>query len=940
MLGVEARRLPPPGSSRGGEETGRPTPYSHFTRQTVVAFERAKLIAVQLGHAEITPLHLAFAVFQDATDIGCSLASRAGGDVQRLQYNLESMLNAMPTITRYGGNVGLTTSRSLRSLYMRAAETAVMKGDSHLSIDHFVVQFHSDPDLAYVLNASGVSHEALNKSVDELRGAAEPVEATRQENYKALEKFGTDLVKQAEQGKLDPVIGREKEIRRVIQVLSRRTKNNPVLIGEPGVGKTAIAEGLAQRVAQGDVPSALHGRRVISLDMGALVAGASYRGEFEERLKGVLEEVKHSQGKVILFIDEIHLVMGAGKTEGTMDAANLLKPLLSRGELRVLGATTIEEYRKHVEKDAAFARRFQPVAVPEPSVATTISILRGLKEKYETHHGIRITDNAVVAAAKLSQRYVQDRFLPDKAIDLVDEACAGMRVALDGRPERIDSLEREIVQLQVEVAALTEEDDVHTQTRLRAVKESITRLRGELEPLLLQYEKEMADGELRSLQKHIAEANREMEVAKRQNNQSRVAELQYKQMPELEAKLKKLGVVADSQPTVNEANTKLVLEVVDVDDIAQVVSRWTGIPVSKLTEGEKKKLLRLSDQLHLRVIGQDEAVNAVSEAVLRSRAGLNREGQPLGSFLFLGPTGVGKTELAKALAGELFDCPQHMVRLDMSEFMEPHAVARLVGAPPGYVGYDQGGQLTEAVRRTPYCVVLLDEVEKAHPQVFNLLLQVLDDGRLTDGRGKTVDFSNTVVILTSNLGSEYLLEGAHVGDSEQAQEDARRQHQHAKQRVMATVKRHFRPEFLNRLDGLVVFDQLTKKELKEILKLQMAELSSRLLDRNIGIEFSEDALEKILSVAFLPEYGARPLKRFLEKYVVTELSVLLISGRLSDHSLVYVQLSSALPNRLRFTVFGKNPQTGAREAQARFVHEMKHDIAEGDALVDDVITDV
>eukprot|EP00922_Rhytidocystis_sp_ex-Travisia-forbesii_P059455 GHVS01088168.1.p1 GENE.GHVS01088168.1~~GHVS01088168.1.p1 ORF type:complete len:903 (-),score=202.18 GHVS01088168.1:23-2608(-) len=861
MLGVEARRLPPPGSSRGGEETGRPTPYSHFTRQTVVAFERAKLIAVQLGHAEITPLHLAFAVFQDATDIGCSLASRAGGDVQRLQYNLESMLNAMPTITRYGGNVGLTTSRSLRSLYMRAAETAVMKGDSHLSIDHFVVQFHSDPDLAYVLNASGVSHEALNKSVDELRGAAEPVEATRQENYKALEKFGTDLVKQAEQGKLDPVIGREKEIRRVIQVLSRRTKNNPVLIGEPGVGKTAIAEGLAQRVAQGDVPSALHGRRVISLDMGALVAGASYRGEFEERLKGVLEEVKHSQGKVILFIDEIHLVMGAGKTEGTMDAANLLKPLLSRGELRVLGATTIEEYRKHVEKDAAFARRFQPVAVPEPSVATTISILRGLKEKYETHHGIRITDNAVVAAAKLSQRYVQDRFLPDKAIDLVDEACAGMRVALDGRPERIDSLEREIVQLQVEVAALTEEDDVHTQTRLRAVKESITRLRGELEPLLLQYEKEMADGELRSLQKHIAEANREMEVAKRQNNQSRVAELQYKQMPELEAKLKKLGVVADSQPTVNEANTKLVLEVVDVDDIAQVVSRWTGIPVSKLTEGEKKKLLRLSDQLHLRVIGQDEAVNAVSEAVLRSRAGLNREGQPLGSFLFLGPTGVGKTELAKALAGELFDCPQHMVRLDMSEFMEPHAVARLVGAPPGYVGYDQGGQLTEAVRRTPYCVVLLDEVEKAHPQVFNLLLQVLDDGRLTDGRGKTVDFSNTVVILTSNLGSEYLLEGAHVGDSEQAQEDARRQHQHAKQRVMATVKRHFRPEFLNRLDGLVVFDQLTKKELKEILKLQMAELSSRLLDRNIGIEFSEDALEKILSVAFLPEYGARPLKR-------------------------------------------------------------------------------
>eukprot|EP00922_Rhytidocystis_sp_ex-Travisia-forbesii_P059456 GHVS01088169.1.p1 GENE.GHVS01088169.1~~GHVS01088169.1.p1 ORF type:complete len:696 (-),score=153.05 GHVS01088169.1:493-2457(-) len=646
MLGVEARRLPPPGSSRGGEETGRPTPYSHFTRQTVVAFERAKLIAVQLGHAEITPLHLAFAVFQDATDIGCSLASRAGGDVQRLQYNLESMLNAMPTITRYGGNVGLTTSRSLRSLYMRAAETAVMKGDSHLSIDHFVVQFHSDPDLAYVLNASGVSHEALNKSVDELRGAAEPVEATRQENYKALEKFGTDLVKQAEQGKLDPVIGREKEIRRVIQVLSRRTKNNPVLIGEPGVGKTAIAEGLAQRVAQGDVPSALHGRRVISLDMGALVAGASYRGEFEERLKGVLEEVKHSQGKVILFIDEIHLVMGAGKTEGTMDAANLLKPLLSRGELRVLGATTIEEYRKHVEKDAAFARRFQPVAVPEPSVATTISILRGLKEKYETHHGIRITDNAVVAAAKLSQRYVQDRFLPDKAIDLVDEACAGLRIALDGRPEDIDALEREVVQLEVEAAALTKEKgDRHTQMRLKAIEASIANLRGQLEPLIVQYDKEVAQvEEVRNLQKQIAQANQEAEEARRENNQSRVAELQHKQLPELEARLKQLSVMLEKQQTVSsgEPNRKLVsltapivcvrtatlrkacvlrdiksahvlllcglhvhdtrvkhvLEVVDADEIAQVVSRWTGIPVSKLTEGEK--LLRLSDQLHLK----------------------------------------------------------------------------------------------------------------------------------------------------------------------------------------------------------------------------------------------------------------------------------------------------------------------------------------------------
>eukprot|EP00922_Rhytidocystis_sp_ex-Travisia-forbesii_P059466 GHVS01088181.1.p1 GENE.GHVS01088181.1~~GHVS01088181.1.p1 ORF type:complete len:662 (-),score=114.44 GHVS01088181.1:97-1995(-) len=631
-----------------------------------------------------------------------------------------------------------------------------------------------------------------------------------------------------------------------------------------------------------------------------------------------------------------------------MDAANLLKPLLSRGELRALGATTLEEYRKHVEKDAAFARRFQPVTVPEPSVATTISILRGLKEKYETHHGIRITDNALVTAAHLAQRYVQDRFLPDKAIDLVDEACAGMRVALDSRPERIDALEREALQLEVEAAALTKEKgDKHTQTRLRAVKESIANIREQLEPLLLQYEKEMTQLEdLRGVQKQIAQANQEVEVAKREKNQSQLAHLQYKHLPTLEARRKEIDEAMEKQQsvTVHQPNLKLVLEVVDVDDIAQVVSRWTGIPVAKLTEGEKDKLLRLSDQLHLRVIGQNEAVDAVSEAVLRSRAGLNREGQPLGSFLFLGPTGVGKTELAKALAGELFDSSRHMVRLDMSEFMEAHAVARLIGAPPGYVGYDQGGQLTEAVRRTPYCVVLLDEVEKAHPQVFNLLLQVLDDGRLTDGKGKTVDFSNTVVILTSNLGSDYLLEANQVdmGDAAEAQEDAHRRRQHAKQLVMATVKRHFRPEFLNRLDGLVVFDQLTKAELKEILKLQMTELSGRLLDRNIDIEFSEDALEKIMSVAFLPEYGARPLKRFLEKYVVTELSVLLISGRLSDHSLVYVQRSTTHTNRLRFTVFGKDPDTGVRDSEAQLVHEMKSDIAEdeGRALVDEVITDL
>lgn len=697
----------------------------------------------------------------------------------------------------------------------------------------------------------------------------------------ALQLYGQDIVKTAEDGKLDPLIGRDTEVRRVIQILSRRTKNNPVLIGEPGVGKTAIVEGLAQRIVRGDVPDGLRKTRVISLDMGALIAGASYRGQFEERLKDVLKEVSEAQGSIILFIDEIHLVLGAGATSGSMDAANLLKPMLARGELRCIGATTLAEYRKHVEKDSAFERRFQKVLVGEPSVEDTVSILRGLKQTYEAHHGVHLLDSALVAAAKMSHRYISNRFLPDKAIDLVDEACARVRVQLDSRPEVIDQLERIILQLEVEAVALKQEKDKASKQRLKQTEKELKEAKDKLVPLQKKHEAEKERmGSIREMKDKLNAIQKKIEAAERTRDFQKIADLKYFVVPELEAKIEKSEQeIKKYYDTHNE--DKLVEEIVSPEQIAEIVSRSTGIPVSKLNQSESSKLLGLAEKLHTRVIGQNAAVDAVAQAVLRSRAGLSRDTQPIGSFLFLGSTGVGKTELAKSLAAELFDNEKEMIRIDMSEFMEPHSVARLIGSPPGYVGHDEGGQLTEKVRQKPYCVVLFDEVEKAHPQVVNVLLQVLDDGRLTDGQGRTVNFTSTVIILTSNLGAEYLLDSTN-------KEGNKRHKTESREKVLRAVRTHFRPEFLNRLDDIVIFDPLNQKDLHNVLIQQMAGIVKRLQERNINVKLDPSAVDNILTVAYNPQYGARPLRQFLEKNIVTQLSRYILEGTLPPHSSVAI----------------------------------------------------
>lgn len=848
---------------------------SKITQKAGEGLNRAEALARNLSHAAMTPLHLATVLFEDLEGIARQACLAAGGEgtaasVPRvLRRKLETLPVVHPAPERVEG------SPDLRKVIRDAGSLQRKRGDEYLAVDSLLLAVLKARDVAPLLVESGVSARQLENAVEENATDSPVNSATGDDMFQSLEKYGTDLT--AEAAKLDPVIGRDDEIRRVVRVLCRRTKNNPVLIGEPGVGKTAIVEGLAQRVVRGDVPENLKNTRLVSLDLGALVAGAKYRGEFEERLKAVLKEVQDAQGGVVLFIDEVHQLLGAGKTDGAMDAANLLKPMLARGELKCIGATTLAEYRKYVEKDAAFERRFQQVLVGEPSVPDTINILRGLKEKYEGHHGCHITDRALVVSAELSHRYIQSRFLPDKAIDLMDEACSNVRVQLDSKPEEIDQLERQKVRLQVEQTALAKERDARSRERLVDVKLELAQLAETLAPLQMRYkqEKERLD-EIRRLQQKKQELAVALEQAENRGDLARIADIKYGALQDVGETLKRIQCEVPSDA--------MLTETVGPDEIAVVVARWTGIPVSKLQESDREKLLNLSDELHERVVGQDEAVSAVADAVLRSRAGLSATERGA-NFLFLGPTGVGKTELAKALAYLLFDDEKQLIRIDMGEYMEKHSVSRMVGAPPGYVGHDEGGQLTEAVRRRPYSVVLFDEVEKAHPEVFNILLSILDDGRVTDAKGQTVNFANTVIIMTSNLGSERLLAGPI--------------NQGSKESVLRAAQQFFRPEFLNRLDAMVIFEPLSQNMLLGVAQLMGDELCKRLKQKNITMHLTKGALEFAVEKAFDPVYGARPLRRWLEREIVTELSKMVIGGSLVEGSSVVVDCDGQL---LTYTV--------------------------------------
>ena len=852
---------------------------NRFTEKLQEAIRSAQSKAVRYGHQQIDVEHLLGALLEQEGGLAPSILAKAGVAVQNLQRRIEAELERMPKVSGpTGGPDQVFVTTRLNRLLTAAEDEAQKLKDEYISVEHVLLAALDDQGAAgRILKEFGLTRERLMQALRDVRGSQRVTSQSPEGTYEALEKYGRDLTKLASQNKLDPVIGRDEEIRRVIQVLSRRTKNNPVLIGEPGVGKTAIVEGLALRIVRGDVPEGLKNRRIVALDMGALIAGAKYRGEFEERLKAVLKEVQDSAGEVILFIDELHTVVGAGKAEGAMDAGNLLKPMLARGELHCIGATTLDEYRKHIEKDAALERRFQPVLVGQPSVEDTISILRGLKERYEVHHGVRIKDAALVAAAVLSSRYITDRFLPDKAIDLVDEAAARLRTEIDSMPAEMDEARRRMMQLEIEREALRKESDPASKERLARLEKELADVKAELDALTARWQAEKQGVErLRQIREQVEQVKAEIEKAERQYDLNRAAELKYGRLTQLERDLQK----AEKELAEQKSGPRLIKEEVDEEDIAEVVSRWTGVPVTKLLEGEMQKLLHLEDELHQRVIGQDEAVTAVAEAVIRARSGLKDPNRPIGSFIFLGPTGVGKTELARALAEFLFDDEHAMIRIDMSEYQEKHTVARLVGAPPGYVGYEEGGQLTEAVRRRPYSVVLFDEIEKAHHDVFNVMLQILDDGRLTDGQGRTVDFKNTIVIMTSNVGSQRILEygGTFNGEG----------FERMKETVLDEMRQHFRPEFLNRVDEIIVFHALTMDHLKQIVEIQLERLRARLADRHITLELTDTARENLVRTGYDPHYGARPLKRAIQKKIETPLGRLLIGGKVHDGQTVVV----------------------------------------------------